>query len=111
MTNSTISFDEFQKLDVRIGTIVSAERLTGSDKLLKLGVNVGEQTPRQIIAGIAKYVAPEALLGAQCPFVINLEPRTIRDLESQGMLLAIDAGDGFALLHPSRAVAAGSRVR
>ena len=111
MTNSIISFDEFQKLDIRIGTIVSAERVAGSEKLLKLAVDIGESLPRQIVAGIAAFVEPEALVGAQCPFVANLEPRMIRGLESQGMLLAIDAGDGFALLHPSRAVPAGSRAR
>ncbi|MDP3735674.1 MAG: hypothetical protein Q8R39_04610 [bacterium] len=106
-----VSFDDFQKLDVRIGTIVSAERVVGSDKLLKLTVDIGESSPCQIIAGIAAFVRPEALVGAQCPFVANLEPRMIRGLESQGMLLAIDAEEGFALLHPSRAVATGSRVR
>ena len=106
-----ISFDEFQKLDIRIGTIVSAEPLAGSERLLQLAVDIGEDSPRQIIAGIAAFTAPETLVGAQCPFVVNLEPRMIRGLESQGMLLAIDAGDGFAFLHPSRAVPAGSRAR
>lgn len=106
-----ISFDDFQKLDIRVGTIVAAERVAESDKLLKLTVDVGESTPRQIIAGIRQYVEPDAIVGIQCPFICNVEPRVIRGLESQGMLLAIDAGDGLALLHPSRAVACGSRVR
>ena len=106
-----ISFDEFQKLDIRIGTIVSAERVAGSERLLKLAVDIGESSPRQIIAGIAAFVEPEALAGAQCPFVANLEPRMIPRIETQGMLFAIDAGEGFALLHPSRAVPAGSRAR
>jgi methionyl-tRNA synthetase len=111
MDQKTISFDDFQKLDIRVGTILSAERVSGSDKLLKLSVDMGEENARQIIAGIAEYIAPESLAGVQCPFAANLEPRIIRGLESQGMILAIGTDQGFALLHPSAQVPTGSRVK
>jgi methionyl-tRNA synthetase len=106
-----ISFADFQKLDIRIGTIVAAERIAGADKLLKLSVDIGGEPLRQIIAGIAEFVSSEELVGRQCPFLLNLEPKVLRGFESEGMLLAIDSGEGFALLHPSRAVSQGSSVR
>jgi methionyl-tRNA synthetase len=106
-----LSFEDFLKLDIRIGTIISAGRVPDSDKLLRLAVNIGEDSPRQIIAGIAEYISPEDLAGRQCPFVVNLEPRTIRGLESQGMLLAIGTDGGFALLHPNIEIAEGAKVR
>lgn len=109
---------------MRIGTIVSAERIPDTDKLMKLSVDLGEGASRQIIAGIAEYAAPEDVVGKQCPFVVNLEPRTIKGYESQGMLLAIGirpGGEGerqpvkntpaLTLLHPSRSVPPGSTVR
>lgn len=119
-----VSYDDFKKLDMRIGTILSAERIPDTDKLMKLKVDMGEDEPRQIIAGIAEYVAPEELVGKQCPFVANLEPRRIRGEESKGMLLAIgvrpehtdeQAQDkttpALMLLHPAREVPPGSTLR
>jgi methionine--tRNA ligase beta chain len=105
------TFEDFQKLDIRVGTIMSAERVEGSKKLLRLVVDLGEGSARQIVAGIAEHVAPEDLAGRQCPFVANLESRTIMGLESEGMLLAIGLEDGLALLHPSRDVQDGSAIR
>ncbi|HED05538.1 MAG TPA: methionine--tRNA ligase, partial [Ignavibacteria bacterium] len=104
-------YDDFAKLDIRIGTIVSAEKMEGADKLLILKIDLGEEEPRQILAGIAEFIDPETLVGKQLPVIANLEPRTLRGYESQGMILAIGTGDGFALLHPSEKVKAGNSVK
>ncbi len=107
-----ITYDDFAKLEIRIGTIVAAEKIEGADKLLKLTVDLGEENPRQILSGIREYFPEESILvGRQCPFVVNLAPRTIRGLESQGMILAGGGEDVFALLHPSSEVPAGTLIR
>lgn len=107
----SISYPEFAKLEIRIGTIRSAEIVEGADKLLKLTVDVGEETPRQIVSGIREFF-PDAqvLVGRQCPFLVNLETRTIRGLESQGMILAGGEGESFTLLHPSNEVPPGTQI-
>jgi methionyl-tRNA synthetase len=107
-----INYEDFAKLEIRIGTIISAEIVEGADKLLKLSVDFGEETPRQILSGIRAYF-PEAdvLVGRQCPFVVNLEPRVIRGFESQGMILAGGMDDVFTLLHPSALVPAGTLIQ
>ena len=106
-----ISYDDFAKLDIRIGTIKEVEVVEGADKLLKLSVDVGEDEPRQIISGIRQFFPdPQELVGKQCPFLINLEPRVIRGLESEGMILAAGSGDGFALLKPDSEVVPGTPV-
>jgi methionyl-tRNA synthetase len=86
-----ITIDDFAKIDLRVGQILSAERIQGADKLLKLQVDLGNET-RQVLAGIAKYYAPESLLGKKIIIVSNLQPRKMRGLESQGMLLAASVG-------------------
>lgn len=106
-----IKYDDFAKLEIKIGTIVSAEKMEGADKLLILKVDLNEEKPRQILAGIAEFIDPESLTGKQIPIIANLEPRTLRGYESQGMILAIGTDDGFALLHPSEKVKAGSEVK
>lgn len=107
-----ISYDQFAALDIRIGTIISVEVVPDADKLLRLMVDVGEVSPRQIISGIRTYFVDEqSLVGKQCPFLLNLTPRTIRGLESQGMILAPGNESEFALLHPSGDLATGTRVR
>lgn len=108
----TISYDDFAKLEIKIGTITAVELVEGADRLLKLTVDVGEEESRQIISGIREYFAePEVLVGKQCPFLTNLEPRTIRGLESQGMILAGGDGDMFTLLHPENEVSAGTLLQ
>lgn len=106
-----ISIDDFKKVEIRIGEIVSAERVEGSDKLLKLKVNFGAEE-RQVLSGIAAYFPdPEVLVGKRCPFATNLAPRTMMGLESQAMILAT-GGDGetpFALFET--AGTPGARVR
>jgi methionyl-tRNA synthetase len=105
-----ITIDEFGKIEVKVGTVLSAERVPDTDKLLRLMVEFGEESgPRQIVSGINAYVnEPADLVGRQLAFVTNLEPRTIRGLESNGMLFAVGEGDSFAFLTPDRPVPPGT---
>jgi len=106
-----ITYEDFSKLEIRIGHIISAEVVAGSDKLLQLMVEVGEAAPRQIISGIKKYFPdPQVLVGRSCPFLLNIEPREIYGLESQGMILASDHDNIFALLEPSQMLPPGTIV-
>jgi methionyl-tRNA synthetase len=97
-----INIEEFKKMEIRLGEILEAEKIPETDKLLKLKVNMGEETPRQIVSGISTYFPdPSVLIGKKCVFVANLEPRMIRGFESQGMILALSSDDGkFSLLSP-----------
>lgn len=88
-----ISFDEFKRMDLRVGQILHAERVEGTQKLLKLEVDIGTEK-RQMIAGVAEVYSPETLVGKRIIVVANLKPATIRGIESQGMLLAADLPDG-----------------
>lgn len=105
------SIDDFQKLEFRIGTVTSAEIVPDTDKLLRLTVDVGEGEDRQIVSGIrARVESPEDLVGKQFPFITNLEPRIIRGLESNGMILAPGEGGEDALLSPTKEVEPGTKV-
>jgi methionyl-tRNA synthetase len=110
MEKDRINIDEFGKIEVKVGTVRSAERVPETDKLLRLTVDFGEEAgPRQIVSGISAYVPePESLVGRQLAFVTNLEPRTIKGLESNGMLFAVGDGDTFAFLTPDRPVPPGT---
>lgn len=108
--SSTISFEEFQKLDIRVGKIELADRIEGSNKLLRLRIEIGESKPRQIVAGIAKTHNPENLIGTQVVILANLKPIKLFGIESNGMLLAADQ-DGAVLLKPERKIKVGSKVR
>ncbi len=111
MTNEErISIEEFAKVEVKVGTVRAAEEVPETDKLLKLSVDFGEEAgPRQIVSGIRAYVAaPEELVGKQLAFVTNLAPRSIKGLESNGMLFAVGQGDTFAFLTPDRPVPPGT---
>jgi len=105
-----IDINEFAKLDLRIGKIENAERVEGSKKLIKLEVDVGDET-RQLVAGIAEEYNPESLIGKLVPILANLKPVKLMGVESQGMILAVDVNGKPILLHPDREVPAGSRVR
>ncbi len=106
-----ISFNEFKNTEVKIGEVKSAERVENTDKLIQLMVDVGEDEDRQIISGIAEYTEAEALVGRKFPFVVNLEPRVICGLESNGMILAVSSDSGeFSFLEPTSDVSAGSSV-
>ena len=109
MDKPQITLDDFSKIEVKIGTVISAERIPETDKLLRLMIDFNEEQPRQIVSGIAEYVPePELLVGRQLAFVTNLEPRTIRGVESNGMLFAVGSGDSFAFLTPDRSVSPGT---
>jgi methionyl-tRNA synthetase len=106
-----MTIDEFQKADLRIGKIVSAERVEGSEKLLKLQVDIGEPAPRQILSGIAKAYAPEDIAGKSVTIIANLEPRMMMGMESNGMLLAAHGDSGApVLILPANDVAPGSKI-
>lgn len=105
-----ITLDDFKKLDLRIATIKSAEAVQSSDKLLRLVINVGDEE-RQLVAGIAKSYSPGELIGKQIVVLANLEPKTLMGLESQGMLLAVNAESGPILLVPEKEVSPGAQVR
>ncbi len=104
-----ITIDDLKKIEIRVGTIVEASAMEDSNKLLKLVVDFGSEK-RQILSGIAKFYTPEQLLGKQCPFVFNLEPKMLGTNESQGMILCADGG-APVLLHPDKEVPAGSLVK
>ncbi|MFA6094827.1 MAG: hypothetical protein WC757_02990 [Candidatus Paceibacterota bacterium] len=133
-----INIDDFGKVEIKIGTILTAEKVENADKLLRLTVDFGttkkvvpaaegavkedgtsadpttieEVDVRQIISGIAMhYLDPQVLVGKQCPFVTNLEPRTIKGLESRGMICATSGEGFFSLLHPSAPVPPGAKIK
>ena len=107
-----ITYDDFAKLQIVIGTITAVEAVPDSNKLLTLTVEVGEETPRQILSGIKKFFAdPQTLVGVQTPFLINLETKVIAGLESQGMILAASNEDLFSLLVPQVPLTTGSKVK
>ncbi len=113
---TTISIDDFKKLEIRIGHILSAEKVPETDKLLKLSVDMGEASPRQVVSGISGYFPdPNMLIGKKCAFAANLEPRMIKGLQSQGMILAVSGGEGdasfFSLLETTNNVTPGSAVK
>jgi methionyl-tRNA synthetase len=104
-----ISLDVLSKIEVAIGTVRAAERVPETDKLIRCSVDFGEEGgPRTIVSGIAAYTEPEALVGRQLAYVTNLEPRTIKGIESDGMLFAVGSSDTFAFLAPDRPVPPGT---
>lgn len=98
-----ITIDDFKKVDIRIGKILTVEPVPDTDKLLRLTVDFNEEEPRQVVSGIREFFEdPQELVGKQCPFVTNLEPRTIRGLESQAMIFAASTDEGaFSILEPT----------
>lgn len=115
-TKPVIKYEDFSKMDIRIGTILTVEPVPDTDKLLKCTIDFGALGTRTIVSGIKEFRNPESLVGLQVPYIVNLEPRIIKGVESQGMLLAMsfDAntpGSGFALMHPDIAVPPGTCIR
>jgi len=106
----SITFDDFQKLNLRVGTIKTADAVPGSDKLLKLIVDLGEEE-RQLVAGIAREYSPEQLPGKQIVVLTNLEPRTLMGVESNGMLLAGDVEGKPILLVPDKEIPSGTSIK
>ena len=107
-----ISYEDFAKLEIKIGEIKTVDVVEGADKLLRLMVDFGEETPRQIISGIRTYFEdPQWLVGKKCPFLTNLEPRTIRGFESQGMILAASHETTLGLLFPHSDLPVGTKIK
>ena len=116
-----IVYEDFAKLDIRIGTVIAAELVPDTDKLIKCSVDFGEMGTHTIVSGIAEWKKPEELAGRQFPYIVNLTPRILRGIESQGMLLAASpvrgkasngASDesGVVLLLPEKVVANGTKL-
>lgn len=107
-----ITIDDLKKIEIRIGKVISAEKVEGSDKLIKFIFDVGDQQ-RQIIGGLGLgYPDPSVLIGREMPLALNLEPRKLMGLESQGMILAPSDAEGKpAILSPDREVPPGAEVR
>ena len=106
-----ITIDDFTKIDLRVGVVVTAERIPKADKLLKLSVDLGEGTPRTICAGIAESYKPEEVVGKRVVVVANLAPRTLRGIESHGMLLAASLEKGLVLADIPADSKPGTRVK
>lgn len=105
------TIDDLSKLDIRVGTFKSVEPVEGSEKLYKEIVDFGSEIgERQILSGIQKYFTPEELIGKQALFIVNLEPREMMGLTSEGMLLATDNEDGVVLLTPEKEVLNGAEI-
>ena len=106
-----ITFDEFKKLDLRVGEIKTAEEIPGADKLYKLGVDLGGET-RELVAGIKLFYEKDRLIGKKIVVLTNLEPRVIRGITSHGMLLAASTEDksSVVILTVEKEIASGSKV-
>jgi methionine--tRNA ligase beta chain len=105
-----ITYDDFIKLDIRTGKVVTAEKVAGADKLLMLQIDLGTEI-RQVVAGIAQQYAPEQLIGKDMVLLANLEPRKIRGVESNGMILAATVDGAPVILTTEKPVPAGSTVK
>jgi methionine--tRNA ligase beta chain len=108
---ATITIDDFRNIELRVATITAAEPHPNADRLMVLKIDLGTEQ-RQLVAGIRAHYEPAALVGRQIVVVANLQPATLRGVESQGMLLAASDADGrLAFVTPEKPVAAGSAVK
>ena len=106
-----ITFDDFKKLEIKIGKVKSVEKIPEADKLLKFIFDIGLEE-RQIIAGMAEFFPdPSVLIGKEMPVLMNIQPRTFRGYQSHGMIIAADINGQPILLHPEKEIPAGSIVR
>jgi len=104
-----ISFGDFQKVEMKVGKVLSAEKVEGTDKLVKIEIDIGET--RTMVAGIMPDYNPENIIGKQIVVVMNLEPRTIKGIESNAMLLAaVEEGDKVTLIVPDKEVKPGTAI-
>ena len=107
----TIAFDDFEKIDIRVGVVKACEKVKKADKLLKFTIDDGSGQERTIVSGIAKYYKPEDLVGRRVCFVANLAPRKLKGIESQGMILSAEDFDGsISVITTSADVKPGSQV-
>jgi len=111
MENKTVNFKEWSKLDIRTSEILEVEDIKGADKLYKLKIDLGTET-RTLVAGLKPYYTRDELEGKKCIVLTNLEPRTIKGIESKGMVLAVvnDDNSEVKLIQPDGAVELGSKV-
>ncbi|MBU0997984.1 methionine--tRNA ligase subunit beta [Patescibacteria group bacterium] len=106
-----ISFEDFQKLDIRIAKVLEAEAVEGVDKLIKLTLEVGELGERTIVSGIRDWYTPEELVGKKIVYLSNIEEKEIKGVKSQGMLLAPEDENGnCVLLIPEKEIDSGTKV-
>lgn len=104
-----LKFEDFAKLEMRMGTVVKAERVAGTDRLIKVIVDVGNEK-RQVVAGFGHKHTPEELIGKQVPIVLNIEPIMIRGVESNGIFMALD-DENATLLVPQNSIPNGSKLK
>jgi methionyl-tRNA synthetase len=110
-----ITYDDFAKLDIRIGTVFAARMMVDSDKLIQCAVDFGNEAEgglgvRIIVSGIAQWKKPEELVGLQLPYIVNIPPRNIRGTLSSGMLLAAGTEEGIVLVRPEKEVPKGTHI-
>jgi methionyl-tRNA synthetase len=107
----SVEFDDFGKMDIRVGTIIEAEKVPKTKKLLKLKIDTGIDK-RTVVSGIAEYYEPESLMGKQVSILVNLEPKNLKGIESQGMILCAENADGsLSIVSPDQKVKNGSEVK
>ena len=105
-----ISFEDFSKIELKAGKVIKAEKIEGSEKLLRIHLDLGSET-RELVSGIAKTYAPDDLIGKELIIVANLEPKTIMGIESHGMILATRLENGApAVIIPEREILPGASV-
>ena len=112
MTQEKIPIQDFQKLDMRVGKILEVQDHPNANKLYVLKVNLNEQQPRQIVAGLKPYYSKEQLLNKKAIFIANLEPKIVRGIESDGMILAADNEKGkIVFITPEKDIDEGSKIK
>jgi methionyl-tRNA synthetase len=113
VSDPKITYNDFKKVEITIGKILSAEKIEKSEKLLKLSVDFNEGAPRQIVSGIARYFPViEDLIGKKCAFITNLEPKPLMGLESNGMILAVGGNeDAFSLFEVNDLIPVGTKAK
>lgn len=105
-----IQFPDFEKIEIKMGRVSASEKVEGTDKLLKLTIDFGDET-RTVLTGMAEFYEPDHFVGKTIPVLANLEPRTIKGIESQGMILAAESDGRPTLLLPESEIEPGSTVR
>ena len=105
-----ITIDDFAKIDLRVATVIAAECVPKTDKLIKLQVKIGDEE-RTIVSGIAQHYEPENLIGKNVIVIANLKPAKLRGIESRGMVLAASDGEGNLVLADAPGIASGSKVK
>jgi len=111
MPEKIVSFEEFSKMDLRVGKITKAESVTGSRNLVKMLIDVGGGETRQAVAGIAQYYSPKELEGKHVAVIVNLQPKRMFGVESNVMILAAEDEKTVSILLPDRSVKVGSKIR